>query len=181
MPSKMVCCTLRASSSCCLVENPLIPLLRLGPTGSRPIRIHTHSLVLFRTWEGMLPIDMNSGHNFLSPEKFVRNVWSEVRMTGMSVQPTGRVIWGILSVLRNQLGTPGTYLRIPPPIACMHVCVHSVTPRVKFPNRFPYHMFRERPLLEKVSYRTLNVPVVEFTVRLKMVIYCPLVPRRLVY
>jgi len=51
-----------------------MPLLRLGLTGRRPISIQACVVGLFRMCEGMLPMDMHSGHNFLSLEKLVRNI-----------------------------------------------------------------------------------------------------------
>ena len=55
------------------------------------MRIHACAVGLLRICEGILPMDMNNGHNFLSPEKFVRNVRSDVSKTGISVEPTGSV------------------------------------------------------------------------------------------
>ena len=44
-------------------------------------------------------MDIKNGHNFLSREKFVRNVCSDVSKTAISIEPTGSVIYWIVSNL----------------------------------------------------------------------------------
>ena len=99
MRSMSQCCISRESYCWFWTENPLRDFVRLGPIGKRPSRIHAWLVGLFRIPEGIFPKLIKIGHNFLSPEKFVKQVWSKVIRIGMRVVRAGRVICWRVSIL----------------------------------------------------------------------------------
>jgi len=109
MHTMILCCTLRASYSWSLTGKPPTLLFCLRPTGRRPIRIHACDDCLLRISERILPMLMNRGHTFLSPEKFVRQVWSDVKSTGIRDDPIGSLFYSLFitcSCIRRKVSIP---------------------------------------------------------------------------
>ena len=76
-------------------------LVNFGEIGKRARRILAFAEGLFRFVDSMFPIVKYTGHAFLSPLKLVKWVWSEAVMTGMTVDPGGKLScrlseWSIL-------------------------------------------------------------------------------------
>jgi len=54
---------------------------------------------LFRKVDLILPIVKYIGQAFLSPEKFVKWVWSDEQSTGTNVEPVGKVSYYLLEYM----------------------------------------------------------------------------------
>jgi len=95
---RTLCCTLSTSYSCSCVENPLTLGLCFGLTSYSLMRIQACDDGLLQISAGILPRLIKTGHNFLSPEKLVKKVWSDVRRTGNSKEPAGRIFYYLVSI-----------------------------------------------------------------------------------
>ena len=119
----ILCYMLRASYFWSLAGKPATVLFRLGQIGRSPTRIYACNDGLFLISKWILLMLMNKGHNFLSPERFVRQVWSEVESTGTSVDPTGSVFYRLFSTCSciHRRGSPLVSSTTNHQYACLYI------------------------------------------------------------
>lgn len=94
----ITCYTLRAWYCSSWLVKPLTLKIHFGLIGKCPIRIQPCNDGRFQISASILPTVIHNRHNFVSPMKFLRNVWSDISRTGKSEEYIERLFNCIVSM-----------------------------------------------------------------------------------
>jgi len=110
------------SALICLCKWSAEDFLSLGETSNSAKRRIAKDPGLLRRSAGRFTRVKYTGNPFLSPERLLWWVWSNIPMTWTIVAPDGSVSYNQL-VSGPWKEIEKLYLNVPPPVCCMHLCI----------------------------------------------------------